>query len=42
MNDQQTEGEGMTRLSFLKTSAGAVAGAAAISVPKYRGMRTHA
>jgi len=33
MSEQQTEGEGITRLSFLKPSAGAVAGAAAISLP---------
>jgi hypothetical protein len=33
MSDEQTEGAGMTRLSFIKASAGAVAGVAAISVP---------
>ena len=33
MRDQQTGGAGMTRLSFIKASAGAVAGVAAIGVP---------
>jgi hypothetical protein len=33
MGDQRTEGEGVTRLSFIKASAGAAAGAAAIGVP---------
>jgi len=33
MSDEKTEGTGMTRLSFLKASAGAAAGVAAITVP---------
>jgi hypothetical protein len=33
MSKDKTEGEGVTRLSFLKASAGAAAGAAAIGVP---------
>jgi hypothetical protein len=33
MSDERTEGSGMTRLSFIKASAGAAAGVAAISVP---------
>ena len=33
MSERKTEGEGMTRLSFIKASAGAAAGVAAISVP---------
>jgi hypothetical protein len=33
MSYEKTEGTGMTRLSFLKASAGAAAGVAAISVP---------
>jgi hypothetical protein len=33
MGKDATEGNGVTRLSFLKTSAGAAAGAAAIGVP---------
>jgi len=33
MSDEKTEGAGMTRLSFLKASAGAAAGAAAVAVP---------
>ena len=33
MSDKETEDRGMTRLSFIKASAGAAAGVAAISVP---------
>ena len=33
MSDEKTEGTGMTRLSFLKASAGAAAGVAAVTVP---------
>ena len=33
MSDERTEGGGVTRLSFIKASAGAAAGAAAIGVP---------
>jgi hypothetical protein len=33
MSKGKTEGDGLTRLSFLKASAGAAAGAAAIGVP---------
>ena len=33
MSKGKTEGDGVTRLSFLKASAGAAAGAAAIGVP---------
>jgi hypothetical protein len=33
MSPDKTEGDGVTRLSFLKASAGAAAGAAAIAVP---------
>jgi hypothetical protein len=33
MSTDKTEGDGVTRLSFLKASAGAAAGAAAIAVP---------
>jgi hypothetical protein len=33
MAAEQTEGSGVTRLSFIKTSAGVAAGAAAASVP---------
>jgi hypothetical protein len=33
MSDKETEDRGMTRLSFIKASAGAAAGMAAISVP---------
>jgi hypothetical protein len=33
MSKRRPEGDGVTRLSFLKTSAGAAAGAAAIGVP---------
>jgi hypothetical protein len=33
MGKGKTEGDGVTRLSFLKASAGAAAGAAAIGVP---------
>ncbi len=33
MSKAKTEGNGVTRLSFLKVSAGAAAGAAAIGVP---------
>jgi len=33
MSDKRTEDSGMTRLSFIKASAGAAAGVAAISVP---------
>jgi hypothetical protein len=33
MSDEKREGSGVTRLSFLKASAGAAAGAAAIGVP---------
>jgi hypothetical protein len=33
MSKAKTEGDGVTRLSFLKASAGAAAGAAAVAVP---------
>jgi hypothetical protein len=33
MSTEKPEGDGVTRLSFLKVSAGAAAGAAAIAVP---------
>jgi hypothetical protein len=33
MSEGKTEGDGVTRLSFLKASAGAAAGAAAVGVP---------
>ncbi|MBV9471446.1 MAG: hypothetical protein JO206_00665 [Solirubrobacterales bacterium] len=33
MDDEQNEGGGVTRLSFIKASAGVAAGAAAIGVP---------
>jgi hypothetical protein len=33
MTDQRTDGGGVTRLSFIKRSAGVAAGAAAIGVP---------
>jgi hypothetical protein len=33
MSTDKTEGDGVTRLSFLKASAGAAAGAAAVAVP---------
>jgi len=33
MSDERTEGGGVTRLSFIKVSAGVAAGAAAIGVP---------
>lgn len=33
MSTEKTDGDGVTRLSFLKASAGAAAGAAAIAVP---------
>jgi hypothetical protein len=33
MSDERTEGGGVTRMSFIKASAGAAAGAAVIGVP---------
>ena len=33
MADEKTEGKGVTRLSFIKASAGAAAGMAAVGVP---------
>jgi hypothetical protein len=33
MSDEQTVGEGVTRLSFIKVSAGVAAGAAMVGVP---------
>jgi hypothetical protein len=41
MSDETTEGGGMTRLSFIKASAGAAAGAAAVSVPGAAALQRH-